>query len=251
MFGRLTLPSGADVPPWLRGKTLQERFDKYHRQCPGQQADQAYLEDIASARRPAPQDPTATSLEMVVTYQGTEATRSARSGTPRQPHHPEHTIRDPTATGDPSADTEASEEQESVTISFTKILRARTRGKQAPPARYAMFSVQEVKAHTAATFRSVRPALPRTRRSHNGQRWTSQILPGIYDTVCRRRAVARHPPPGVDPNKSSSPECLLKPAALAKSVPLLSSSPHAPVCITSFRPPLVTHSRVPTVISKS
>ena len=196
----------------------------------------AYLEDIASARRPAPQDPTtATSLEMVATYQGTEATRSARSGTPRQPHHPEHTIRDPTATGDPSADTEASEEQESVTISFTKILRARTRGKRAPPERYAMFSVQEVKAHTAATFRSIRPALPRTRRSHNGQRWTSRILPGIYDIVCRRRAVARHPPPGVDPNKSSSPECLLKPAALAKSVPLLSSSLRAPVCAASAR----------------
>ena len=41
VFGRLTLPSGADVPPWLRGKTLQERFDKYHSQCPGQQADPA------------------------------------------------------------------------------------------------------------------------------------------------------------------------------------------------------------------
>ena len=43
------------------------------------------------------------------------------------------------------------------------------------------------------------------------------------------------PPPGVDPNKSSSPECLLKPAALAKSVPLLSSSLCAPVCAASAR----------------
>ena len=41
------------------------------------------------------------------------------------------------------------------------------------------------------------------------------------------------PSPGVDPHKSSSSECLLKPAALAKSVPSLSSNLRAPVCAAS------------------
>ena len=41
------------------------------------------------------------------------------------------------------------------------------------------------------------------------------------------------PSPGVDPHKSSSPECLLKLAALAISVPSLSSNLHAPVCAAS------------------
>jgi hypothetical protein len=38
VFGKLTLPSGAEVPRSIRGRNLLQRFDKYHQQYPGQQA---------------------------------------------------------------------------------------------------------------------------------------------------------------------------------------------------------------------
>jgi hypothetical protein len=51
VFGRLTLPSGAQVPHRIKGKNLRERFEEYYRQYPGQEAAPAYLESLASARR--------------------------------------------------------------------------------------------------------------------------------------------------------------------------------------------------------
>ena len=204
----------------------------YHRQCPGQQADLAYLEGLASMQRLAHQEPTKATFQAIgTTPRDTEATHSACSGTARQPHHPERTIQDLTATGNPSADTEESKELESMTISSAEILRAWTRGRvvilEHTRMRESNLTAQRLVSaasqickvlnsvwhsyHTChphrpfgtshiipgstqvSESRSTRPALSRTHRSHNGQRWTSRILPRIYNTVHQRCALAHHP----------------------------------------------------------
>jgi hypothetical protein len=55
MFGKLTLPSGAEVPRSIRDRNLLQCFDKYHQQYPGQQAAPGYLETLARVQRPTPQ----------------------------------------------------------------------------------------------------------------------------------------------------------------------------------------------------
>src|SRR6266702_1979556 len=56
VFGKIVLPSGAEVPRCIKGRCLRKRFEEYHRQYPGQQAAPAYLEDLARPRRLALQD---------------------------------------------------------------------------------------------------------------------------------------------------------------------------------------------------
>jgi hypothetical protein len=175
-FGRLTLPAGADVPQWIRGKTLQERSDRYHKQHPGQQAAPAYLETLAHAQRPVPQEPTqAASPVRGATSRDTEAVVPACSETPRQLHHPERTMHDPPVDSNPSPVTGVSEGLEMATMSFAEILRAQTRGKVVIPEHarmhesnfvapcaeehHAMFSVQEVKARITVGPRII-PSAP-------------------------------------------------------------------------------------------
>jgi hypothetical protein len=86
VFGKLTLPSGAEVPRSIRGRNLRQRFDKYHEQHPGQQAGKGYLATLARARRPVPQDTTcATPLAVAEKSPGTEAVPPALPEVPRQP----------------------------------------------------------------------------------------------------------------------------------------------------------------------
>jgi hypothetical protein len=86
VFGKLTLPSGVEVPRSIRGRNLRQRFDKYHEQHPGQQAGKGYLETLARAQRPVPQDATcATPLAVAETSPGTEAVPPALPEVPRQP----------------------------------------------------------------------------------------------------------------------------------------------------------------------
>ena len=44
----------AEIPGSIKGKTLRERFEEYHRRNPGQQAATPYLDDLVALRRPAP-----------------------------------------------------------------------------------------------------------------------------------------------------------------------------------------------------
>ncbi|KAH9162106.1 hypothetical protein EDB89DRAFT_666994 [Lactarius sanguifluus] len=95
VFGRLTLPSGAEVPRRIKGKCLRERFEEYHRQYPGQRAAPGYLEDLARPQRPAPEDSTTvTPSAMGTTSPGTEATAPTMFQAHRQPHSPERKLYD-------------------------------------------------------------------------------------------------------------------------------------------------------------
>ena len=51
---RRSAGKSAEVPGSIKGKTLRERFEEYHRRNLGQQAATAYLDDLAAPRRPAP-----------------------------------------------------------------------------------------------------------------------------------------------------------------------------------------------------
>lgn len=85
VFGKLTLPSGGEVPRSIRGWCLWERFDKYHRQHPNQQAAPGYLETLARTQRPTPQSAiSAAPLAMEATSLNTEAKP------PTMPKTPEH-----------------------------------------------------------------------------------------------------------------------------------------------------------------
>jgi hypothetical protein len=88
VFGKLTLPSGAEVPWSIRGRNLLEQFDKYHKQHPGQQAGKGYLETLARAQRPVPQDTTCASPRVVAaTSLGTETVPPTLPEVPRQLQH--------------------------------------------------------------------------------------------------------------------------------------------------------------------
>ncbi|KAH9021830.1 hypothetical protein EDB85DRAFT_2152124 [Lactarius pseudohatsudake] len=108
VFGRLTLPSGAEVPRRIKGKCLRKRFEEYHSQHPGQRAAPAYLEDLARPQTPALQDATsAIPSVMGATSPGAEATALAMSEVPRQPRSPERTLCDPRAASNRRRATEA------------------------------------------------------------------------------------------------------------------------------------------------
>ena len=94
VFGKIVLPSGAEVPQHIKGKCLHERFEEYHRQYPGQQAAPAYLEDLARLWRLAPQD------TMGAMSLGTEATTPAMCEALRQPRSPARTLCDLQAASD-------------------------------------------------------------------------------------------------------------------------------------------------------
>ncbi|KAH9009599.1 hypothetical protein EDB84DRAFT_1571118 [Lactarius hengduanensis] len=107
VFGKLTLPSGAEVPRRIKGKGLCKRFEEYHRQFPGQRAALGYLEDLARPRRPALQDATvATPSAMGAMSPGIEATASATLEAFRQPRAPERMLYDPRAVGNQQRTTE-------------------------------------------------------------------------------------------------------------------------------------------------
>jgi len=96
MFGKIVLPSGAEVPRCIKGKCLRKQFEEYHRQYPGQQAALAYLEDLARLRRLAPQD----AMEVMPLAMGamsldTKVTTPAMCEAFRQLHSPEHMLHNP------------------------------------------------------------------------------------------------------------------------------------------------------------
>ncbi|KAH9041042.1 hypothetical protein EDB85DRAFT_2140216 [Lactarius pseudohatsudake] len=108
VFGRLTLPSGAEVPRRIKGKCLRKRFEEYHSQHPGQRAAPAYLEDLVRPQTPTLQDATsAIPSVMGATSPGAEATALAMSEVPRQPRSPERTLCDPRAASNRRRATEA------------------------------------------------------------------------------------------------------------------------------------------------
>ncbi|KAH9009364.1 hypothetical protein EDB83DRAFT_2531287 [Lactarius deliciosus] len=123
VFGRLTLPSGAEVSRRIKGKCLRERFEEYHRQFPGQRAAPAYLEDPARPRRPAPQDTTtATPSAMRATSPGAEAIALAMSEESRRPRFPKRTLGDQRAASDQMRAPEASGDLLKPTVRFSDTL---------------------------------------------------------------------------------------------------------------------------------
>ncbi|KAH9019177.1 hypothetical protein EDB85DRAFT_2153994 [Lactarius pseudohatsudake] len=109
VFGRLTLPSGAEVSRRIKGKFLRERFEEYHRQYPGQRAAPAYLEDLARPGQLALQEVTpVTPSVMGATSPGAEAMHPATFEVLRQPHRPERTLCDPRAASDQARAPDAS-----------------------------------------------------------------------------------------------------------------------------------------------
>ncbi len=109
VFGKIVLPSGAEVPRRIKGKCLHKRFEGYHRQYPGQQAAPAYLEDLARLRRLAPQDAMeATSQVMGMMSLGTKATTPVTCEPLRQPRSPEHMLHNPRAASDQTRTPEVS-----------------------------------------------------------------------------------------------------------------------------------------------
>jgi hypothetical protein len=88
-FGRLTLPSGAEVPRHIQGKNLQEKFDAYHERYPGQKARPEYLATLSRARKPAPyesKDAAPLATEAAVPRQtpaSLETSESARKSAPQ------------------------------------------------------------------------------------------------------------------------------------------------------------------------
>ncbi len=142
VFGKIVLPSGAEVPRRIKGKCLRERFEEYHRQYPGQQAAPAYLEDLARPRRPAPQDVTeAMPPAMGAMSLDTKATTPATCEPLRQPCSPERTLRDLRAannqmqTPEVSGDLRKTKGQPSATLAVPRII-ARPSSGQSEPERY-------------------------------------------------------------------------------------------------------------------
>src|SRR6266702_412821 len=132
MFGKIVLPSGAEVPRRIKGRSLQERFEEYHRQYPGQQAAPAYLEDLARLRRPIPQDTMgAMSLD-------TKVMTPAMCEALRQPRSPERMLCDPraasnqTRTPEVSGDPRKTKGRPSMTLAVPKIT-ARPSSSQSGP----------------------------------------------------------------------------------------------------------------------
>ncbi len=116
VFGKVVLPSGAELPRRIKGKGLRERFEEYHRQYPGQKAAQAYLEDLVSPRRPVSPD------AKEATSPATEATITATCEAPGQPHHPECTPRDPRAASDHTRAIGQSGDPRKATVRFCEAL---------------------------------------------------------------------------------------------------------------------------------
>ncbi len=142
VFGKIVLPSGAEVPRRIKGKCLRKRFEEYHRQYPGQQAAPAYLEDLARPQRPAPQD----AMEAMPPVMGamsldTKATTPAMCEALRQPHSPECTLCDPRAASDQKRTPEVSSDprktkwRPSATLAVPRII-ARPSSGQSGPERY-------------------------------------------------------------------------------------------------------------------
>ncbi len=101
IFGKIILPSGAEVPWHIKGKCLRKRFEEYHRQYPGQQAAPAYLEDLARLQRLAPQDVIeAMPPAMGMMSLDTKAMTPAMCKALRQPCSPERTLRNLRAASD-------------------------------------------------------------------------------------------------------------------------------------------------------
>ncbi len=123
VFGRLVLPSGAEVPQRIKGRSLRERFEEYHRQYPGQQAAWAYLEDIARLQRLVPQDTKeAMSPTMGAMTTATEVAIPATCEAPRQPHCPECMLHDPRAASDQTRATGQSSDPRKATVRFSEAL---------------------------------------------------------------------------------------------------------------------------------
>ncbi|KAH9008988.1 hypothetical protein EDB85DRAFT_2163502 [Lactarius pseudohatsudake] len=200
VFGRLTLPSGAEVPRRIKGKSLHERFEEYHKQFPGQRAAPAYLENLARPRRPALEDaiPAYTPSAMGATSPGTEETAPAMFQAQSQPHSPKRMLCDPRAASDQARTMEASRHLMKSTVRFSDALgapkstaravsgqRKQERDEAAPSARSQMR-----KSNFAATAASDHREAP----FMVSQRRLFAFVPGIRPEAAHAAASTPAPP---------------------------------------------------------
>ncbi len=123
VFGKVVLPSGAELPRRIKGKGLRERFEEYHRQYLGQKAAQAYLEDLVSPQRPvSPDMKEATSPVMGAMTTATKATIPMTCEALGQPHCPERTLHNPQAASDQTQATGQSGDPRKATVQFSEAL---------------------------------------------------------------------------------------------------------------------------------
>ncbi len=98
VFGKLVLPSGAEVPHRIKGKTLRECFEEYHRRYPGQQAAQAYLKDLVSPQKLEHQGEIVKALTVMgMTHAVFHVTPQTICKMPRQMWHSENVPKNPQA----------------------------------------------------------------------------------------------------------------------------------------------------------
>ncbi len=188
VFGKIVLPSGAEVPWRIKGKCLRERFEEYHRQYPGQQAAPAYLEDLARLRRPAPQD------AMGAMSLGTKATTPAMCEALRQPRSPERTLRDPRAASDQtrtpevSGDPRKTKGRPSATLAVPRIITRPSSGQSGP---------EHYKAATRAP--------PRMRESNFAQQLSAAARFSVSPEACAMYSVqATTPQLARDPEREEA-----------------------------------------------
>lgn len=125
VFGKVTLPSGGEVPREIRGWCLRERFDRYHRRHPDQQAAQAYLEMLTGAQKLAEQDTTRAALTAEeVTSPDADTAPPTVSEAPEQPPHPVQPPSPPPASSEQSTSTQTSGRPRPATTTFAAIIGA-------------------------------------------------------------------------------------------------------------------------------
>ncbi|KAH9030882.1 hypothetical protein EDB85DRAFT_2146395 [Lactarius pseudohatsudake] len=201
VFGRLTLPSGAEVSRRIKGKCLRERFEEYHRQYPGQRAAPAYLEDLARPQTPTPELEDAiwaTASAMEAMSLGTEATAPVTFEVLRQPRSPERTLCDPRAASDRRRATEAAGDLRKSTVRFSDALSAPKSaarpvpGQSEPEREVATSSTrsQTRESNFAVTAASDRGETPRM----VSQRGLFAFIPGVQSEAARAAASAPAPP---------------------------------------------------------
>ena len=125
VFGKVTLPSGGEVPREIRGRCLRERFDKYHSQYPDQQAAPAYLEMLTGVRKLAEQDTTRAALTAEEeTPPEADTAPPTVSEAPKQPPHPAHPPCSPPASGKQNMSPQTTGRPRSAAMTFKAIIGA-------------------------------------------------------------------------------------------------------------------------------
>ena len=205
VFGKVTLPSGGEVPREIRGRCLRERFDKYHSQYPDQQAAPAYLEMLTGVQKLAEQDTTRAALTAEeVTSPDVDSATPTVSEAPEQPSHPAQPQCPPPASSKQSTSTQTSGRPRPATTTFKAIIGApgnlaRPSWSQYKPAKVpeykcsprvqesnflkerASFAVQ-VKTQPPKSDRGSKSEAPEARRSSGASRRPHKAPPRTMQT---------------------------------------------------------------------